>query len=145
MSTEFSNRKSGLRACVAAMGLVLIAGCGGKPAPVVQPVAAEGDASLPAFVGKVWVSVTPGHARGSILVFLPNKTVLRDSCWESFRVAQWGIISDSRIRWIEDTIPIEAEFSQPSANELELRPVGTNIREDYVAISVPYVCPPMPR
>jgi hypothetical protein len=115
------------------------------PAPAQAAAASAEETSLPSFVGQVWVSVTPGHARGSILVFLPNKTVLRDSCFETFRVSQWGIISDSRIRWVEDTIPIEAEWSQPSSNELVLEPVGINRRENYVAIGVPYVCPDMPR
>jgi hypothetical protein len=101
--------------------------------------------ALPSFVGTIWVSTTSGHARGSILVFLPNRTVLRDSCFETFRVSKWGIISPTRIRWIEDTIPIEAEYSQPSRNELIFEPVGTGRRETYVSISAPYVCPEMPR
>jgi hypothetical protein len=132
--------------CLVPLSLLLLGACAQKaPVPPPQTSAADGADALPSFVGKVWVSVTPGHARGSILVFLPDKTVLRDSCWEVFRVSKWGIISDTRIRWIEDTIPIEAEYSQPSPDELELRPVGTNSRENYVAISVPYVCPSMPR
>jgi hypothetical protein len=100
---------------------------------------------LPAFVGKIWVSVTPGHPRGTILVFLPNKSFLRDSCFETFRVSEWGLISDTRIRWREESVPIEAEFSQPTSDELVLKPVGTNRQENYVLISVPYVCPDMPR
>lgn len=137
---------SKIRTGLTALSLLLVSACA-REAPVAQPqaVAPSDSDALPAFVGKIWVSVTPGHARGSILVFLPDKSVLRGSCWEPFRVSKWGIISDNRIRWIEDTIPIEAEYSQPSARELELRPVGTKTREDYVTISVPYVCPSMPR
>lgn len=139
-----------LQRYVALACVTLLSACDGAPNEPVQPAAAEAAASddeweLPPFVGRVWVSVTPGHARGSILVFLPDKSVLRDSCFETFRVSQWGIVSESRIRWIEDSIPIEAEYSQPSANELVLHPVGTGQRENYVAISVPYVCPDMPR
>ena len=111
------------------------------PAPVITD---EGE-ELPAFVGQIWVSITPGHARGTILVFLPNKSMLRDSCFETFRVSEWGIISDTRIRWREEMVPIEAEYSQPTAHELILKPVGTNRQENYVSISVPYVCPSMPR
>jgi hypothetical protein len=115
-------------------------------APAATPVATSADEpALPSFVGTIWVSTTPGHARGSILVFLPDRTVLRDSCFETFRVSKWGIISPTRIRWIEDTIPIEAEYSQPSRNELIFEPVGTGRRETYVSISAPYVCPDMPR
>lgn len=134
----------------ALVGLALVCACGSRNEPV-QPAApvtssaADEEPALPSFVGRIWVSVTPGHARGSILVFLPDKSVLRDSCFETFRVSKWGIISESRIRWIEDSIPIEAEYSQPSPNELILEPVGVARREEYVAIGVPYVCPDMPR
>ena len=125
----------------------LLSACEGqKEAPAPQSATSAGqEQALPSFVGTIWVSTTRGHARGSILVFLPDRTVLRDSCFEPFRVSKWGIISPTRIRWIEDTIPIEAEFSQPTSEELVLEPVGTNRRESYVSISVPYVCPDMPR
>ena len=127
----------------------LLCACEGQqeaPAPAPdRATSATQEQALPSFVGTIWVSTTPGHARGSILVFLPDRTVLRDSCFESFRVSKWGSISPTRIRWIEDTIPIEAEFSQPSSHELIFEPVGTNRRETYVSISVPYVCPEMPR
>ncbi len=129
--------------------LVLMSACDTQqPAPAAPASSAMAESSeeqLPSFVGKIWVSTTPRHARGSILVFLPDKSVLQDSCFETFRVSQWGIISPTRIRWIEDTIPIEAEYSQPSSRELVLEPVGTGGRETYVSISVPYVCPDMPR
>lgn len=135
---------------VGALGaLGLLAACS-QPAPPPAPpqpaaTAADGEDALPSFVGTIWVSTTSGHARGSILVFLPDRSVLRDSCFETFRVSKWGIISPTRIRWIEDSIPIEAEWSQPSKNELIFEPVGTGRRESYVSISVPYVCPSMPR
>ncbi len=112
------------------------------PAPTSS---ANDDPPMPSFVGRIWISVTSGAPRGSIVVFLPNKTMLRDSCFETFRVSEWGIISDTRIRWREDTIPIEAEYVQPSPEELILKPIGTNRQETYVSISVPFVCPDMPR
>lgn len=133
---------------------VALCGCERQPSappqtqalpPAATTASESDDQSLPSFVGQVWVSITSGAPRGSILVFLPNKTMLRDSCFETFRVSEWGIVSDTRIRWREDAIPIEAEFSQPSPNELILKPVGTNRQENYVSISVPYVCPDMPR
>lgn len=135
---------------IAPVALLLLSACNQRPSssPVSQapaPADATGDEAMPAFVGRIWVSVTPGHARGSILVFLPNKSMLRDSCFETFRVSEWGIISDTRIRWREETVPIEAEYSQPTADELILKPVGLNRQENYVSISVPYVCPDMPR
>lgn len=114
------------------------------PLPASTPAATEGE-TMPAFVGRIWISVTSGAPRGSIVVFLPNKTMLRDSCFETFRVSEWGILSDTRIRWREDAIPIEAEYVQPTPDEFILKPVGTNRQETYVSISVPYVCPDIPR
>ncbi len=127
--------------------LPVLCACEGETQPpAATPTTTSVDEpALPSFVGTIWVSTTPGHARGSILVFLPDRTVLHDSCFETFRVSKWGIISPTRIRWIEDTIPIEAEYSQPSRDELILEPVGTGRRETYVSISAPYVCPDMPR
>lgn len=137
---------SSTRKILAICLLPVLCACEGRPeAPVPAPAAATDEPAQPSFVGTIWVSTTPGHARGSILVFLPDRTVLRDSCFETFRVSKWGIISPTRIRWIEDTIPIEAEFSQPSRDELIFEPVGTGRRETYVSISAPYVCPDMPR
>lgn len=127
------------RAAVIAVCIALAGGCQQASPPTVPPTAAEAD--MPAFVGRVWVSTTPGAARGSILVFLPDKTVLQDSCFEGFRIMQWGIISPTRIRWIEDRFPIEAEHSQPSPHELVLSPVGADRPHTYVAASAPYVCP----
>jgi hypothetical protein len=127
--------------------LSLLCACDGPARAPAQPAPAQAvdTDALPAFVGRVWISTTPGHGRGTILVFLPDKTLVHDSCFETFRVSKWGVISASRIRWIEESIPIEAEFSQPSSRELVLEPVGTGRQENYVAISVPYVCPDMPR
>lgn len=136
---------------VAALSIFGLAGCesrsggsGQQPASSATQATSGTESEpqeLPPFVGKVWLSITRGDAPGTIIVFLPNKTVLRDSCYETYRVAQWGIISDTRIRWVEDLFPIEAEWSQPSVHELVLKPVGTGRQETYVEISVPYVCP----
>jgi hypothetical protein len=138
---------SSTRGFLALCLLPMLCACEGEtqaPAPTPTTTSAD-EPALPSFIGTIWVSTTPGHARGSILVFLPDRTVLRDSCFETFRVSKWGIISPTRIRWIEDTIPIEAEYSQPSRDELIFEPVGTGRRETYVSISAPYVCPDMPR
>lgn len=98
----------------------------------------------PEFIGRVWVSTTPGSARGSILVFLPDRTLLMDSCFEPYRLTEWGIAGE-HIRWIEDSIPIEAEVELPAKDSLRLRIVGQNRVQSYVAASPPYVCPDMPR
>ena len=124
--------------------LSLLGACQQSCPPAPPPMAASPDA-LPAFVGTVWVSTTPGKSRGSILVFLPDKTMLIDACFKGFRVAEWGVISENRIRWREDAVPIEAEYSQMSPDVLQLKPVGTNDAMSYVRATVPYVCPEMPK
>lgn len=125
------------------------------PAPSAQtpPPAAEpstpttdelGQPADPRFIGKIWVSTTSGHARGSILIFLPDRSLLMDSCFETYRISQWGAAGD-RIRWIEDTIPIEATLSMVNDKELRLQVAGQDNTQSYVTATVPFVCPDMPK
>jgi hypothetical protein len=132
--------------------LALCACGGGSPAPA-QPAAAaqpqpgaatQGDEPVnPAFIGRVWRSTKLGSPLGSILVFLPDRTLLMDSCFETYRVSKWGVAGD-HIRWLEDTVPIEAEVVTPSKDELVLR-MGANREQRYVAMTDPYTCPDMPK
>jgi hypothetical protein len=132
--------------------LALCACSGGSQAPA-QPAAAaqpqpaaasQGDEPVnPAFIGRVWRSTKLGSPLGSILVFLPDRTLLMDSCFETYRVSKWGVAGD-HIRWLEDTVPIEAEVITPSKDELILR-MGANLEQRYVAMTDPYTCPDMPK
>jgi hypothetical protein len=79
-----------------------------------------------------------------MIVFLPDRSLLMDSCFETYRISKWGVAGD-RIRWLEDTIPIEAEVNMPSKNELTLQVAGQDRAQTYVAAQVPFVCPDMPR
>ena len=54
-------------------------------------------------------------------------------------------MAGNHIRWIEDTIPIEAEVVMPSNNELTLRIAGQDRDQTYVAMTDPWTCPDMPR
>jgi hypothetical protein len=127
------------------MLLLVLMLCACSRAPIPPPPAAALDAPAdPAFVGRVWVSAMPGSALGSIVVFLPDRTLLMDSCFETFRLSKWGVAGD-RIRWLEDTIPIEAAVSVRGTNEMRLHIVGHEEEQTYIAASVPYVCPDMPR
>jgi hypothetical protein len=96
------------------------------------------------FIGRVWIATTAGAPRGSMLIFLPDRSLVMDSCFETYRVSQWGVAGDN-IRWLEDTIPIEAQVTLPSKDEMTLRIVGQDRDQTYVAASVPYLCPDMPR
>jgi hypothetical protein len=138
-----------------AIALFGTAACGKSPAPTratTPPPAAQsptsdeglGEPADPRFIGKIWVSTTPGHSRGSLLIFLPDRSLLMDSCFETYRISKWGADGD-RIRWIEDTIPIEAVISMPNDNELRLQLAGQDNVQSFVTATVPYVCPDMPR
>lgn len=142
---------------LALMTVALLTTACSKPEPAAQaapppaPAAAQppgteelGQPADPRFIGKIWVSTTPGHSRGSLLIFLPDRSLLMDSCFETYRISKWGADGD-RIRWIEDTIPIQATLSMLDENNLSLQLAGQDRVQTYVTASVPYVCPDMPR
>src|SRR5688500_12724460 len=120
---------------------VLLASCGREqPAPAAATQAAPtNEPANPAFIGKVWLSTTPGAALGSMLIFMPDRTLVMDSCFETYRLTKWGVAGE-RIRWLEDTIPIEAAVELPRPNQLILRMPGRDQEQSYVAASVPYTC-----
>lgn len=120
------------------------------PTPPPQPTAESpttselGQPADPRFIGKIWISTTQGHARGTMLIFLPDRSLLMDSCFETYRISKWGAEGE-RIRWIEEAIPIEATLSMPNEDELRLQVAGQDRVQSYVTATVPYVCPDMPR
>jgi hypothetical protein len=132
--------------------MLALCACGGPQAPS-QPAAAQSQPAAanerdepvnPAFIGRIWRATTRGGPLGSILIFLPDRTLLMDSCFETYRVSKWGVAGD-RIRWLEDTVPIEAEVVSPSKDELILRLAGQNREQTYIAMTDAYTCPDMPR
>jgi len=137
-----------MRTLLVVSGLLIVAGCGGSASsgPAPAPVTTS-PSDLPAdgaFVGRAWVSTTMGNPLGTLMIFLPNKTLLMDSCFETYRIAEWGVAGD-HIRWREDTIPVEAVVSLSGPNELTLQVVGQDHPQTYIAASVPYLCPDMPK
>ena len=103
-----------------------------------------GEPADPRFIGKIWVSTTPGHSRGSLLIFLPDRSLLMDSCFETYRISKWGAEGD-QIRWVEDAIPIQATLSMLDEHNLRLQITGQDRVQSYITATVPYVCPDMPR
>jgi hypothetical protein len=101
----------------------------------------------PDFVGKVWISPDASAPRGTLRIFLPDGTLVMDSCWETYRLARWETAGDRRIAWTEDTARIEAEIVRTAADQLDLRLqlVGGIKNESYRLAQVPFVCPDMPR
>jgi hypothetical protein len=137
------------------LAMLALCACGGsqtpsQPAAAAQPPSQSGAAPgydepvNPAFIGRIWRSSTRGSPLGAILIFLPDRTLLMDSCFETFRVSKWGV-AGNRIRWLEDTVPIEAEVITPSKDELTLRIAGQDRDQTYVAMTDPWTCPDMPR
>lgn len=131
--------------------LLALAACGRTataPPPTTQPAgapAAQGDdPPNKDFIGRVWIATRSGAPRGSMLIFLPDRSLVMDSCFETYRISQWGVAGNN-IRWLEDTIPIEAEVTLPSKNEMTLRIAGQDREQTFVAASVPYLCPDLPR
>jgi hypothetical protein len=114
-------------------------------APQAATAPGGADYGLPSFVGKMWMTATYGQPRGSIRIFLPDKTLLMDSCSETYRIVEWGVVSENTIRWREETVPVEAQYEQPTPDRLILRIAGLDEEQTYVAASAPYVCPDMPR
>jgi hypothetical protein len=75
----------------------------------------------PEFVGKVWVSTDASAAPGTFRIFLPDGTLVMDSCWETYRLAPWRTIDGRRIEWTEDTARIVAQITQLTGERLHLR------------------------
>ena len=119
-----------------------------QPAAAAQPAPAAGterdDPANPAFVGRVWRQAERGVPLGALMIFLPDRTLLMDSCFETYRVSKWGVAGE-RIRWLEDTVPLEAEVITPSKDELILKIAGQNREQHYIAMTEPYTCPDMPK
>lgn len=124
--------------------LVLLAACGREPSSPVAASTPTHQPPHPEFVGKAWISTTPGQPLGTMLIFMPDRTLVMDSCFETYRLTQWGIAGD-HIRWLEDTIPIEASIDMPRPNQLILRIAGQDRDLSYVRASLPFTCPDMPK
>ena len=99
------------------------------------------------FVGKIWLSTDASAPLGTFRIFLPDGTLVMDSCVETYRLAKWRTLDERRVEWQEDSAKIEAEIAQPSPGELQLRVrLGGEINEQrYRLATVPFVCPDMPR
>ena len=127
---------SGFIACV------LASGCSGPSADPQQTRAISREAQAP-FVGKIWIATDPSAAPGTFRIFLPDGTLVMDSCVETYRLARWRAIDDRRIEWQEDTARIDAEVTQVSPDDLQLRLhlVSEVKEENYRLAHVPFVCP----
>jgi hypothetical protein len=133
---------------IVAAALSILSACDRSPPPApatTTTLASEHpEPQDPGFVGKVWISTTPGKPLGSMLIFMPDRTLVMDSCFETYRLSKWGVAGE-RIRWLEDSIPIEASVEMPRPNQLILRIAGQSDDQSFTTANVPYVCPDMPK
>jgi hypothetical protein len=94
---------------------VLAAACRSPSANQEARTASPG--APPAFVGKTWISTDPSAAPGTLRIFLPDGTLVMDSCGETYRLARWRAIDDRRIEWQEDSARIEADVTQVGSEQ----------------------------
>ena len=116
------------------------------PEPPASPPRQE-QPPMPAFVGKIWLSTDAGAPPGTLRLFTPGGLLLMDSCGETYRIAHWRAIDDSRIEWTEDSARIEARIVRVTESELQmqLQLVKGVKDESYRAADAARVCPDMPR
>jgi hypothetical protein len=119
----------------------LVCSCG-NPNDASQPAIDDAPAVVPesGFVGRVWVATSPGPEHRSIMVFLADRTFLRDACPGPLQVSEWDVAGE-RIRWRERSIPIEAVITLLRRNELHVHVVGQSRPQHYVEVSPPFTCP----
>ncbi|MPZ18729.1 MAG: hypothetical protein GEV06_12555 [Luteitalea sp.] len=137
-----------MRKKVAIVACLLLSACSDRTSDTPPPQAEVAfEQEQPPFVGKVWMSTDAAAAPGALRIFLPNGTLLMDSCWETYRLAEWRSVDERRIEWQEDTAAIQAEVAEITDKRLVLRLqlVGETKEETYSAARVPFVCPDMPR
>jgi hypothetical protein len=126
--------------------VTILIGCSRTATPPARVPGSEAEAPPlnGAFMGHLWISTTPGASLGSFMLFLANRTLLMGSCVEPYRLSKWGV-AGSRIRWIEDQIPIEADIALPRMGQMTLQITGQDRQQTYVQASAPRVCPDLPR
>jgi hypothetical protein len=96
---------------------------------------------------RVWAKADDAGLPGVMKIFLSDGTLVQDSCWETHRLDKWELTSDTALKWNEDGMDINADIVSLSDAELVLSlKLGANAQEEkYVAATVPYLCPDMPK
>lgn len=117
------------------------------PAAAEEPaIEDEGDNDNP-LLNKVWVLQGDAASPGTMQIFLPDGTLVSDSCWETYRLSKWQQVSETAISWEEDGMTINADISSLTADELvlSLKLGGDVVEQRFAPAVVPTVCPDMPR
>ena len=124
----------------------------GAPAMAEEAASAEASAGQTplkrSFTNRVWVQAEENDdLPGVMKIFLSDGTLVSDSCWETHRLSNWTMAGDTDLTWNEDGMDIPARIVSVTATDLHLQlTLGSEtVDEHYVAATVPYVCPDMPR
>ena len=124
----------------------------GTPAMAEEAASAEAIADQTplkrSFTNRIWVQADEGNdLPGVMKIFLSDGTLVSDSCWETHRLSNWTMAGDTDLTWNEDGIDIPAKIVSVTATDLHLQlTLGSDkVDEHYVAATVPYVCPDMPK
>jgi hypothetical protein len=117
----------------------------GAPATAVAELASPATGDNP-LLNRVWIRAD-ANLPGVMRIFLADGTLVMDSCWETYRLSQWQSVSPTAISWREDTAEIRADIVDVTDQVLVLKlNLVSGIQEEhYLAGSVPYVCPDMPK
>ncbi|MEO6212744.1 MAG: hypothetical protein ABIP65_03855 [Vicinamibacterales bacterium] len=102
----------------ALLPVVLLFACGAPQSDSPPPSELQRQSE---FVGKVWMSTDTSAAPGTVRIFLPDGTLLMDSCGETYRLARWRAIDNRRIEWTEDAARIEAQIARLTEEDFRLR------------------------
>ena len=131
-----------LRAVAICSALVVL-GCDPPSEPAAQNTAPQPSA----FVGHAWTRADEAAPRGTLFIFLPDGTLLQDSCFETHRLSRWTSLADGTLRWEEDGAAITATVVEATDDAFVLRLdlVGGAEERRFVRAAVPYVCPDFPR
>lgn len=105
------------------------------------------DVAETTLTGRVWVQAAEGELPGVMRIFLPDGTLVQDSCWEAYRLSEWQMVSQGRIRLTENGALVEAAIEMPSPTELVLRfdLDGASIEEHYTSTTIPHVWTDLPK
>lgn len=138
----------------ALFALLAVWGVGGACVPsaaLAEDVALEASDAAPAkrsFTNRVWVKQGAGDdLPGVMRIFLSDGTLVQDSCWETHRLSEWKMASETVVTWNEDGMDISADIVSVSAQSLVLglKLGSETVEERYEAADVPYVCPDIPK
>jgi hypothetical protein len=125
--------------------------CIDQPAMAEEAASAASDESADpikrSFTNRVWVRDDEADRPGVMRIFLSDGTLVQDSCWETHRLSDWRMTSDSAVSWNEDGMDIAADIVSVSAESLvlALKLGSETVEEHYKAAEVPYVCPDVPK